>query len=161
MRISNIPLWAKIGIGILVCNAVGLLASSVTLPAITGWYEELQKPPFNPPNWLFGPVWTLLYTLMGISAGAIWDAKVPSQLKKHALAVFGIQLMLNGIWSFLFFGFQNPLLAFIEIILLLIAIVFTMLRFREIKAWTAWLLVPYLAWVVFASLLNLSIYILN
>jgi len=158
---NKLPYWLKIFIGILVCNAVGLLASSVTLPAIPTWYADLNKPPFNPPNWLFGPVWTTLYTLMGISAAAIWHADVADRAKKFALALFGIQLMLNGIWSFLFFGFQSPLLAFIEILFLLVAIIFTFLRFKEIKAWTGWLLLPYLAWVTFASILTLSIYILN
>jgi len=155
------PFWAKIIIGILICNAVGLLASFATLPAITGWYAELNKPSFNPPDWLFGPVWTTLYTLMGISAAAIWNAGFEHPKIKHALSVFGIQLMLNGIWSFLFFGFQNPLLAFIEIIILLIAIIFTIIRFKEIKPWAGWLLIPYLLWVVFASVLNFSIYLLN
>ena len=158
---KKLPYWLKIFIGILVCNAVGLLASSVTLPAIETWYAGLNKPPFNPPNWLFGPVWTTLYTLMGISAAAIWQEGLEKSYVKHALSIFGIQLMLNGIWSFLFFGFQNPLLAFIEILLLLVAIIFTFIRFKEIKPWTGWLLLPYLAWVTFASILTISIYILN
>jgi tryptophan-rich sensory protein len=98
---------------------------------------------------------------MGISAAAIWNAGFEHPKIKHALSVFGIQLMLNGIWSFLFFGFQNPLLAFIEIIILLIAIIFTIIRFKEIKPWAGWLLIPYLLWVVFASVLNFSIYLLN
>lgn len=158
---KKLPFWLKIFIGILICNAVGLLASSVTLPAIDSWYANLNKPPFNPPNWLFGPVWTLLYTLMGISAGAIWHVGFEKRNVKHALSIFGIQLMLNGIWSFLFFGFQSPLLAFIEILFLLVAIIFTIIRFKDIKPWTGWLLLPYLAWVTFASILTLSIYILN
>ncbi|MDR9414918.1 MAG: TspO/MBR family protein [Gracilimonas sp.] len=158
---KKIPFWLKITIGIIICNAVGLLASSITLPAIENWYVDLNKPSFNPPNWLFGPVWTLLYTLMGISAAAIWQVGFDKKQVKHALSIFGIQLMLNGIWSFLFFGFQSPLLAFIEILFLLAAIIFTIIRFKEIKPWTGWLLLPYLAWVMFASVLTLSIYILN
>jgi len=158
---KKLPFWAKIIIGILVCNTVGLLASMVTLPAISGWYAELNKPFFNPPNWLFGPVWSILYTLMGISAAAIWNSGFERPKVKHALSIFGIQLMLNGIWSFLFFGFQNPLLAFIEIIILLIVIIFTIIRFKEIKPWASWLLVPYALWVLFASALNFSIYLLN
>jgi tryptophan-rich sensory protein len=157
----KIPFWLKILLSIIVCNIVGLLASSVTLPAISGWYSVLNKPPFNPPNWLFGPVWTLLYTLMGISAAAIWHVGINQKGVKHALSIFGIQLMLNGIWSFLFFGFQNPLIAFIEILFLFAMIVLTFIRFKDIKPWAAWLLVPYLLWVAFASMLNFSIYILN
>lgn len=157
----SIPYWLKIIIGIVVCNAVGLLASSVTLPAIPGWYEGLNKPFFSPPNWLFGPVWTTLYTLMGISAAAVWDLGFHLSKVRHALSIFGIQLMLNGIWSFIFFGFKSPLLAFIEILLLLAAIWFTFMRFKELKPWAAWLLIPYFLWVSFASVLNLSIFILN
>lgn len=158
---KKLPYWLKIFIGILVCNAVGLLASSVTLPAIETWYAGLNKPPFNPPNWLFAPVWTTLYTLMGVSAAAIWQEGFEKSHVKHALSIFGIQLMLNGIWSFLFFGFQSPLFAFVEILLLMAAIIFTFIRFKEIKPWAGWLLLPYLAWVTFASILTLSIYILN
>lgn len=157
----KIPFWLKIVLLIILCNIVGLMASSVTIPAIESWYSTLNKPPFNPPNWLFGPVWTLLYTLMGVSAAGIWQVGTKYKHVKHALAVFGIQLMLNGIWSFLFFGYQNPLIAFIEILILLTTIVFTFIRFKEIKPWTAWLLIPYLLWVAFASVLNLSIYLLN
>ncbi len=157
----KIPFWLKIILSIVLCNIVGLLASSVTLPAISGWYSTLNKPPFNPPSWLFGPVWTLLYTLMGISVAAIWQMGSHQKGVKHALSIFGIQLMLNGIWSFLFFGFQNPLIAFIEILFLFVLIVITFVRFKELKPWAAWLLVPYLLWVAFASMLNFSIFILN
>ncbi|SMO66665.1 TspO/MBR family protein [Gracilimonas mengyeensis] len=159
--VLKIPYWLKIVLGIIVCNLVGLLASSVTLPAIEGWYSQLQKPVFNPPNWLFGPVWTTLYTLMGVAAAGIWQVGFQHKAVKHALSIFGIQLALNGIWSFLFFGFQSPLLAFIEILFLLLAILITIKRFSELKAWTAWLLIPYLLWVSFASVLTFSIYWLN
>lgn len=158
---KKLPFWAKIIIGILVCNAVGLLASYVTLPAISGWYSELNKPSFNPPNWLFGPVWTILYTMMGISAAAIWNAGFERPEVKKALNIFAVQLGLNAMWSYLFFGYQNPLFAFIEILCLLIAIVVTIFHFKKIKPWAGWLLVPYLLWVLFASALNFSIYLLN
>ncbi|MDR9417485.1 TspO/MBR family protein [Gracilimonas sp.] len=161
MNSSKIPFWLKIVLGIIVCNLIGLMASSVTLPAISDWYVNLNKPFFNPPNWLFGPVWTLLYTFMGIAAAMIWQQGFRHEKVKYALAIFGIQLGLNGIWSFLFFGFQSPLLAFIEIIILLIAIVITILKFKEIKPIAAWLLIPYLLWVLFASVLNFSIFLLN
>lgn len=161
MNLSKIPYWAKIVIGILICNGVGLLASSVTLDAIPGWYAQLNKPSFNPPNWLFGPTWTLLYTLMGISAAAIWEAGTERPEVKKALNIFGIQLALNGIWSYLFFGYKNPFFAFIEILCLLIAIVVTIFHFKKIKPWASWLLIPYLLWVIFAAILNFSIYLLN
>lgn len=161
MNLDKIPYWAKIIIGILICNGVGLLASAVTLDAIPNWYAQLNKPSFNPPNWLFGPVWTVLYTLMGVSAAAIWEAGVDRPEVKKALTVFAVQLGLNGIWSYLFFGYQNPLFAFIEILCLLIVIVVTIFHFKNIKKWTAWLLIPYLIWVSFAAILNFSIYLLN
>ncbi|MEX0724490.1 MAG: TspO/MBR family protein [Gracilimonas sp.] len=161
MKISKIPYWVKIGIGVLLCNGVGLIASGVTLDAIPGWYAQLNKPPFNPPNWLFGPVWTILYTLMGISAAAIWQVGLDQKRIKTALYIFITQLALNAIWSFLFFGFKNPFFAFIEILCLLIAIMITIVHFKKIKAWAAWLLVPYLIWVTFAAVLNFSIYLLN
>jgi len=161
MKLSDIPYWVKIVIGILICNGVGLLVSGVTLDAIPGWYAQLNKPSFNPPNWLFGPVWTVLYTLMGISAATIWEAGAERPEVKKALNIFAIQLVLNGLWSYLFFGYKNPLFAFIEILWLLIAIVVTILHFKNIKSWAAWLLIPYLLWVIFAAILNFSIYLLN
>jgi tryptophan-rich sensory protein len=161
MNADRPPYWLKIIIAIVICNLVGLAASTVTIDAIPGWYASLNKPSFNPPNWLFGPVWTTLYILMGISAAMIWQIGMNRQDVKHALSVFGIQLMLNGIWSYLFFGFQSPLIAFIEILLLLGMIILTILRFKELKPLAAWLLIPYLLWVSFASILNFSIYTLN
>ncbi len=161
MKSIFLSYWAKIIVGIVACNLVGLLASSVTLEAIPGWYAQLNKPFFNPPNWLFGPVWTILYTLMGISAAAIWQVGFNQNRVKHALSLFGIQLMLNGMWSIIFFGFKSTFWAFIEILLLIFAVIFTIQRFKEIKSWTAWLLYPYLLWVIFASILNFAIYLLN
>ncbi|MGN8226874.1 TspO/MBR family protein [Gracilimonas sp. BCB1] len=157
----KIPFWAKVIFGILACNAVGLAASTVTLPAISTWYADLNKPFFNPPNWLFGPVWTILYTLMGVVAAGIWEKGTSKPEIKSALNLFGAQLLLNGLWSFLFFGLQSPLIAFIEIILLLVFILLTFKKFRKIERWTGWLLVPYLMWVAFAGILNLSIVVLN
>ena len=158
---KSIPFWVKILFGVLACNAVGLAASSVTIPAISTWYADLNKPFFNPPNWLFGPVWTTLYTLMGVAAAGIWQQDISRKQVKSALIFFGVQLFLNGLWSFLFFGLKSPLIAFIEIILLLICIIITFIKFKEIKSWTGWILAPYIIWVAFASILNLSIVALN
>ncbi len=155
------PFWTKVIIAILICNAVGLAASSVTLPAINTWYAGLNKPFFNPPNWLFGPVWTTLYTLMGVAVAGIWQKGTSKTKVKSALKLFGLQLLLNGLWSFLFFGLQSPLIAFIEIILLLVSILLTFNKFRKIEGWTGWLFVPYILWVAFAAILNLSIVVLN
>ncbi|MEQ8525824.1 TspO/MBR family protein [Gracilimonas sp.] len=157
----KIPFWAKIIFGILICNAVGLAASTVTLPAISSWYTDLNKPFFNPPNWLFGPVWTVLYILMGIAMAGIWQVGFSNPKIKPALTFFGLQLFLNGLWSFLFFGLKSPLIAFIEINLLLVLIIVTFKKFREIKTWTGWLLAPYILWVSFAAILNLAIVALN
>jgi tryptophan-rich sensory protein len=157
----KIPFWAKIIFGILACNAIGLAASTVTIPAISSWYVDLNKPFFNPPNWLFGPVWTLLYTMMGVSAAAIWQTGIQKPEVKHALQFFGLQLFLNGLWSFLFFGLKNPTLAFIDILCLLILIIVTFNKFKTLKSWAGWILAPYILWVSFAAILNLSIVLLN
>jgi tryptophan-rich sensory protein len=157
----KIPFWVKLLFGVLICNAVGLAASTVTLPAISEWYITLNKPFFNPPNWLFGPVWTLLYILMGISCALVWQTGADKPKVKHALQFFGLQLLFNGLWSFIFFGLRNPALAFIEIVCLLILIIITFKKFKPLNNWAAWLLIPYILWVIFASVLNFSIVILN
>ncbi|MDD2985392.1 TspO/MBR family protein [Flavobacterium sp.] len=152
----------KIIILVVVCLAVGYGSGIVTQSAIETWYVTLEKPFFNPPNWLFAPAWTTLYILMGISAGIIWSKmdNMPKLVKK-ALWVFAIQLILNALWSFLFFGMQNPLLALIEILLLWLLIFETMKVFKPIDSLASKLLIPYILWVSFATLLNASIWWLN
>lgn len=140
--------------------AVGFLGSLATTPAIPTWYVTLNKPFFNPPNWLFAPVWTLLYFLMGISLFLILTAKTQKP-KTPALSIFFIQLALNSLWSILFFGFKNPTLAFLEIITLWFAISLTINKFLKLSRPAALLLLPYLLWVSFASLLNFAIILLN
>jgi benzodiazapine receptor len=122
-------------------------------------HTPLNKPFFNPPHWLFGPVWITLYLLMGISLYLIWNND--GKDSKSALIVFSIQLGLNTLWSLLFFGLKNPLLAFIEIILLWLFIVLTILFFYQKSKTASFLLIPYLLWVSFASVLNFSIFYLN
>jgi tryptophan-rich sensory protein len=139
---------------IAICQGAGILGSLVTFPVISGWYQMLVKPSFSPPNWLFGPVWTLLYFMMGISLYLIW-------LRKGDLKWFWVQLVLNTFWSFIFFGLKSPGLAFVEIIFLWLAIVFTIKSFIKVYRPAAYLLYPYLAWVSFASVLNFTIWILN
>jgi translocator protein len=124
------------------------------------WYQALNKPSWNPPSWLFGPVWTTLYTLMGIAAWLIWKDFGFSDAKT-ALSFFLVQLVLNGLWSQIFFGMQEPGWAFAEIILLLAAIVVTTILFFRKNRAAGWLMVPYIAWVSFATVLNGAIWLMN
>lgn len=151
----------KLAFSILVCQGVGIIGSFFTLPAISTWYTTLPKPSFNPPNWIFAPVWTLLFLLMGISLYLIWNRGLRGKETKKAIFIFGVQLILNIIWSVLFFGLQSPLYAFIEIIILWFAILLTIISFYKISKAAAYLLLPYILWVTFASVLNFSILILN
>jgi translocator protein len=146
---------------ITICLAVGGLAGYATSSSVTTWYVTLNKPFFNPPNWLFGPVWTVLYCMMGIALWAIWRPTHDILLQRLALALFFVQLTLNFLWSFLFFSLQSPLLALVDIVLLLIFLVPTMLVSQKIAPKTIWLFLPYFAWVCFATLLNASIWLLN
>ncbi len=143
------------------CELVGLLATPFTISAIPNWYANLEKPFFSPPNWIFGPVWTLLYVLMGISLFLIWDSDKKIQQKKGAIILFFMQLFFNFFWSILFFGLQSPFLAMIDILFLLVVLVYTMIGFKRISLKAYYMLFPYLFWVCFASILNLSIILLN
>ena len=145
-----------------ICLAVGYLSSNVTQSSIKTWYPTIEKPIFNPPNWVFAPVWTMLFILMGIAAGMVWN-KLESnkELVKKGLLFFTAQLLLNALWSYLFFGLNNILLAFIEIILLWLIIYETYLVFKQIDKRASYLLIPYLSWVGFATILTGTIYWLN
>lgn len=136
------------------CEAAGLVGSIFTFSSVTSWYPTLSKPFFTPPGWVFGPVWITLYLLMGVSLFLVWGKKVN-------LRWFWIQLVLNALWSVLFFGLKNPTLAFLEIIPLWICILLTIRSFLPVKKEAAWLLFPYLAWVSLATILNFSIVVLN
>jgi len=152
----------KIAIALIVCLVVGYSASIVTRPSVESWYPTLTKPIFNPPNWIFMPMWTFLYIIMAVAAGLVWDKiKEQNEEVKKALAFFLIQLTLNAIWSYLFFGLKNPMLALIEIALLWLMIYETYLKFIKINKTAGYLLIPYLAWVAFAAILNASIWWLN
>lgn len=147
---------------VLTCLAIGYLSGNVTQSSITTWYPTLVKPSFNPPNWIFAPVWSLLFTMMGVAAGLVWNhIESEKEVVKKALIFFIIQLALNALWSYLFFGLQNPLLAGIEIILLWLMIYETYLKFSKINKISGYLMLPYLAWVSFAMILNWSIWWLN
>ncbi|MBI4038125.1 tryptophan-rich sensory protein [Candidatus Daviesbacteria bacterium] len=147
----NIP---KLILAVGVCLGAGGVGSIFTFSSIPTWYVTLNKPFFSPPNWIFGPVWTTLYILMGISLYLVW-------IKNKVPTVFWTQLILNAVWSIIFFGLQNPSLALVDIVALWIAIVLTIKAFYPISKPASYLLIPYLAWVSFASILNLSIVLLN
>ena len=151
----------KIVLVVVLCVTVGYLSGLVTRESILTWYVTLNKPSFNPPNWVFAPVWTLLYIMMGVAAGMIWTSNSDEQTTKKALGFFAIQLGLNALWSYLFFGLHNPLLALIEIILLWLMIFETYNLFKKIHKTAGFLMLPYVVWVSFATILNASIWWLN
>jgi len=147
-------------ISILIVFSFGFIGSFFTTSSITNWYAFINKPLFSPPNWIFGPVWTLLYILMGVSAFLIWQKR--DNLKtKPALIFYGIQLILNALWSIIFFGMHNPGLALLEIVILWLFILITLIKFYKINKTAGLLFIPYLAWVSFASILNYAIWMLN
>jgi len=152
-------LIVKIIVCAVLCLALGTASGFSTIDSITNWYQFLDKPAFNPPNWIFGPVWTLLYLMMGVAVALIWHT--PHANQKRALFLFAFQFALNLGWSFLFFNLHVLGIAFVEIIAMLIAIVFTIIEFYKINRKAAIIMIPYLCWVSFASLLNLSIWLLN
>lgn len=145
---------------VLGCLLIGYLGSFFTIASIPTWYAALNKPFFSPPNWLFGPVWTSLYTLMAVSAFRIWERR-KSKGAKYALKLFGIQLFLNAIWSPVFFGARNLGLAFVIIIAMAYFIFLTIKAFAKVDKVSSYLLYPYMAWVSFASILNFSVWLLN
>jgi tryptophan-rich sensory protein len=140
-----------------VASAIG---SAVTLPQIPGWYAGLEKPPFNPPNWLFGPAWTLLFGMMAVAGWLVWRER-GLRGAPGAFALFGVQLALNALWSVIFFGMQQPGLAFVEIIVFWLSILATLVAFWRVRPLAGWLFVPYLLWVSYAAVLNGSIWLLN
>lgn len=158
--------------------AAGALGGWATAQGVGDWYLTLEKPSFNPPSWVFGPAWTLLYILMGIAFFLVWDKGATDPERRQgdgpggargegfvgarwAMALFGVQLALNALWSLLFFWAQAPGWAFAEILLLWAAIAGTMVLFFRQRTWAGWLMTPYLAWVTFAAVLNYSIWTLN
>jgi len=162
----------------------GVIGSVFTIPAIGSWYKTLNKPSFNPPNWIFGPVWTLLFLLMGISFYLVWDKKwvVKNKTKEiknlkinpwfeklwtgdwqkiNILSIFFVQLLLNVGWSVAFFGMQSPGTALSILLMLWVSILFTIINFYRVSKLSAYLLIPYILWVSFAGILNYALLILN
>lgn len=140
------------------CLGAAFIGSLITAPAIPGWYQTLQKPDWTPPDWVFGPVWTALYTMMAIAAWRVW---MKSPISRVPIMAFLAQLFLNVGWTVIFFGFKSPGIAFSEIIVLWAAILVTILQFRKVDRPACLLLVPYLTWVSYAAVLNYSIARLN
>jgi len=153
-------IW-KLVVSIIACLAAGIIGSIFTRSAIPTWYATLEKPAFNPPNWLFAPVWTLLYIMMGIAAFLVWRKGLENRQVRIALIVFLVQLVLNALWSVVFFGLESPLCGLIVISALWVAILFTVLKFFRISSAASVLLWPYMLWVTFAAVLNVSIWLLN
>lgn len=151
----------KLSLSVLIPLLIGFIGSYFTAPAIPEWYAGLNKPSLNPPNWIFAPVWTILYIFMGVAFFLVWKENAELRRKVTAFALFGIQLVLNLTWSIFFFGMKNPELAMMNIILLVIALIATMISFYKISKKTLYLLIPYLLWISFASYLNYQIIVLN
>jgi tryptophan-rich sensory protein len=151
----------KLLISILIPVLVGAISGFFTMSGVNGWYAVANKPWFNPPNWIFAPVWTALYVLMGIALFLVWRSDADKAIKQTAIALFAIQLTLNFFWSIIFFKLQQPGWAFSEIILMWVMILLTILWFGKISSPAAWLLVPYISWVSFASVLNYYVWRLN
>jgi benzodiazapine receptor len=161
MRKVRLKDLSKLIISIVACLAAGAIGSIFTRAAIPKWYVTLQKPPFSPPNWVFASVWTILYILMGIAVFLVWRKGFKERGNKVALIAFLVQLVLNGLWSFAFFGLESPLLGLIVILMLWLAILATVILFFKISRLASVLLWPYLLWVTFAMILNTSIWMLN
>ena len=156
----NTMQWIKLVVSVGLPLAVGAFAGMYTSAAVPEWYASLNRPSFNPPGWVFGPVWTALYILMGISLFLIWKSE-PGQARNVAMGVFFVQLALNFAWSFIFFYSKMIGPALIEIIVMWITIVIMMVLFYKIRPLAAYLNIPYLLWVSFATALNASYYMLN
>lgn len=158
MKINNI---LKFIIAITVSELTGIIGSIFTIPSVSTWYKTLVQPALNPPSWVFGPVWTTLFAMMGVALFLVWKKGFSEKSAKYALGIFAFQLFLNLVWSILFFGLHIPAVAFAEIVLLWLAILATIVAFAKISKPAAWLLVPYIIWVSFAGYLNFMIWQLN
>jgi benzodiazapine receptor len=150
----------KLLVSLILPIGLGSIAGIITAKEISEWYAMLNKPSFNPPGYLFGPVWTALYILMGVSMFLVWNT-IKTELRQRALTVFGIQLFFNFWWSILFFSFHKILLSLVDILLMWFLIIYVITLFKKIKPIAAYLQIPYLIWVTFATVLNICIWYLN
>lgn len=140
---------------------IGAVSGILTSRSVNEWFVTINKPSFNPPNWVFAPVWTILYILMGIAFFFVWKSNAPTDDKRQAFIFYGIQLILNFMWSLIFFGSHNIGIALVEIVILWIMIVLTTILFKNISSIAGWLMTPYVCWVGFAIVLNFYIWRLN
>ncbi len=159
--LGNLKKTVMLLVSIVIPLLVGFIGSIATSSSVSSWYQTINKPSFNPPNSVFGPVWTALFILMGVSFYLVWSKGLDKKGVKKAIAFFGVQLVLNILWSFMFFGLQSPAYGLIEIVILWAAIVYTILLFHKISKAASYLLIPYILWVSFAAVLNFAIFILN
>ena len=148
-------------VAVAVCEIAGAVGGVFTASSVTTWYLTLAKPAFTPPDWVFGPVWTTLYALMGIAAWLVWRSEAARSVVTRALAICALQLALNVLWSVIFFGLRSPLWAFVEIVLLWFVILLTTVWFFRVSKAAGVLMLPYLLWVTFAAALNFDIARLN
>ena len=146
---------------ILASQLAGIIGSVFTANSVRTWYVDINKPDFNPPGWIFGPVWITLYTLMGLAAYLVWKNRADSHIAKYATILFFVHLAFNTLWSILFFGLRNPAWAFFEIIILWLMILALIALYYQVNKTSALLLVPYILWVSFAAVLNFYIWRLN
>lgn len=153
--------WLKFIIAIAIPLAVGFISSLFTMEGVNGWYRTINRPSWNPPDYVFAPVWTTLYILMGIALYLIWVSPAPKAKKNKAITLFAIQLTLNFFWSYIFFSAHKIGWAFVEIVVLWLFILFTIFSFASINKKAAWLLVPYISWVSFAAILTYTVWTLN
>jgi benzodiazapine receptor len=151
----------KLVVSIVACQCAGLIGSVFTTPNIPTWYAALEKPFFTPPNWLFAPAWITLYVLMAVAAFLVWRKGLGEEGVKCALTVFLVQLVLNALWSVVFFGLHSPLWGMVVILALWVAILLTIIKFFRLSVAAGSLMLPYILWVSFASALNISIWVLN
>jgi tryptophan-rich sensory protein len=174
----------KLFASIIICELAGVVGSIFTVQEINKWYSILKKPSFNPPSWIFAPVWTTIFVLMGIALYLVWDKKfaIKNELKfkqkkpinklskkflngrwqkANIILIFAVQLILNVFWSVIFFGAHATGWAFFELLMLWVAVVFTIINFYRVSKISAWLLAPYILWISFAGILNFAIWILN
>lgn len=148
-------------VSVAIALAAGLIGSLFTIPSIPTWYAQLVKPSITPPSWLFGPVWTALYVLMGVAFFLVWKKGFKAANRKVAIGSYALQLVLNVLWSIVFFGLHSPLAGMVVIVLLWLSIAATITAFWRASKAAAWLLLPYLLWVSFAALLNYFLWTLN
>lgn len=153
--------WGKLAVCFLLCQGAGAIGAVSTARSVKTWYRDIQKPSWNPPSWVFGPVWTLLYTLMALALTLIWQRGERGGDIELALAFFMTQLVLNALWSHLFFELRKPRVAFFDILMMWVFIVLAMRAFYPLDVRAFWLMTPYLAWVTFAAVLNFTLARLN